>query len=81
MVHLAEIDTIIATYSESWALDRMPVIDRNLLRIGIFEIRYLEDVPHAVTIDEAVELAKTYSTPDSGRFVNGVLAAVAADDG
>lgn len=72
-----EIDALISKYAEDWTIDRMPVIDRNLLRLGVFEILYLSDVPAAVTIDEAVELAKRYSTEDSGRFINGVLARIA----
>lgn len=75
--HLDEIDALISKYAEDWTIDRMPVIDRNLLRLGVFEILHLSDVPAAVTIDEAVELAKRYSTEDSGRFINGVLARIA----
>jgi len=56
----------------------MPVVDRNLLRMAIYEIRHADDVPTAVAIDEAVELAKELSTDDSGRFINGLLARVAA---
>lgn len=74
--HLDEIDGIIASKARGWTLDRMPVIDRCLLRFGIYELRYDHDVPPAVTIAETVELAKQFSTHDSGRFVNGVLAAV-----
>lgn len=75
--HLEEIDALISRYAHDWTIDRMPAIDRNLLRLGIFEILYLEDVPDAVAMDEAVELAKRYSTEDSGRFINGVLARIA----
>lgn len=77
--HREEIDQAISAYAEAWTLERMPVIDRNLLRIGIYEIRHLPEVPVAVTIDEIVEVAKTLSTEDSGRFINGVLARVAAE--
>jgi transcription antitermination protein NusB len=75
--HRAELDNLIASYAEDWTIERMPVIDRNLLRLGTFELLYLDDVPAAVTINEAVELAKTYSTEDSGRFVNGILGRIA----
>jgi N utilization substance protein B len=75
--HRAEIDGLITSYAEDWAIERMPVIDRNLLRLGAFELLHLDDVPAAVTINEAVELAKTYSTEDSGRFVNGILGRIA----
>jgi N utilization substance protein B len=72
-----ELDRLIASYAEDWTIERMPVIDRNLLRLGTFELLHLDDVPAAVTINEAVELAKTYSTEDSGRFVNGILGRIA----
>lgn len=72
----AQLDTLIATYARGWSIERMPVVDRNLLRLGLWEL-VASDVPVAVVIDEAVELANELSTPDSGRFINGVLAAVA----
>jgi transcription antitermination protein NusB len=75
--HRPELDRLIASYAEDWTIERMPVIDRNLLRLGTFELLHLDDVPAAVTINEAVELAKTYSTEDSGRFVNGILGRIA----
>jgi transcription antitermination protein NusB len=75
--HRAELDGLITANARDWTLERMPIIDRNVLRIGLFEILHLEDVPTAVAIDEAVELAKELSTDDSGRFVNGLLARVA----
>ncbi len=71
------IDQQIVSHAKSWALDRMPALDRAILRLGIFELTSRLDVPTAVVIDEAVELAKRFSTDDSGKFVNGVLAAVA----
>jgi N utilization substance protein B len=73
----AEIDDLISRHSKEWALDRMPVVDRQLLRMATFELMARPDVPTAVVLDEAVELAKSYSTENSGRFVNGVLAAIA----
>ncbi len=72
-----DIDDLIAAHSKGWTLQRMPTIDRNVLRIGIFELMGRPEVPVAVVIDEAVELAKRFSTDDSGRFVNGVLSAIA----
>lgn len=69
----AHIDARIARYSDRWALDRMPVVDRNLLRIALFELLWVPDVPVPVVINEAVELAKSLSTEDSGRFINGIL--------
>lgn len=77
VAHREEIDEVIGRYSEEWSIGRMPVIDRNVLRLAVFELLYLSDIPMAVTINEAVELAKGFSTKDSGRFVNGVLSAIA----
>jgi N utilization substance protein B len=74
-----EIDALIRKYSEHWALERMPVIDRALLRIGTYELGWVQETPTAVVITEAVELAKQYSTKDSGRFVNGLLARIAEE--
>lgn len=76
--HRSSIDRTISAHAKDWKLERMPVVDRNLLRIAIFEMGYLPEVPVAVAMNEAVELAKTYSTEDSSRFVNGLLAAVCA---
>ena len=73
------IDELIGRYSIDWTLDRMPVVDRTLLRLAIYELLDRPDVPTAAILSEAVELAKAYSTEDSGRFVNGVLASVAAE--
>ncbi len=70
------IDELMATYAEGWTLDRMPAVDRNVLRIGIYELLYEPAVPDAVAISEAVELAKRISTDDSAGFVNGLLARV-----
>ncbi len=71
------IDEQITTFSKDWSLERMPAVDRALLRIGTWEILYNDEVPTAVAIDEAVELAKEFSTDDSGSFVHGVLARIA----
>ncbi len=75
--HLDDIDETIATFAEGWTIDRMPVVDRNLLRIATYEITEVDDVPAAVAIAEAVELAKDLSTDDSASFINGVLSAIA----
>lgn len=74
---MAEIDELIAARSEGWVLARMPVLDLNAMRLATYELLARPDVPVAVALDEAVELAKRYSTDQSGRFVNGVLAAIA----
>lgn len=75
--HGDEIDELIMTHSRAWKIDRMPAIDRALLRIASWEIIYNDEVPAAVAINEAVELAKEYSTDESGAFVHGVLARIA----
>ena len=74
----ARIDELLAAHAEGWTLDRMPAVDRNILRIGVYELLWADDVPDAVVIDEAVELAKTLSTDDSPAYVNGVLGAILA---
>ena len=75
--HRDEIDEVIAANARGWTLARMPAIDLTILRIAGFELFHRPDVPTAVVLDEAVELAKRFSTDDSGRFVNGVLASIA----
>jgi transcription antitermination protein NusB len=72
-----EIDDLLAAHARGWTLERMPAVDRAVMRIAVFELLERDDVPTAVVIDEAVELAKRFSTDDSGRFVNGMLAAIA----
>ncbi|MFF0743762.1 transcription antitermination factor NusB [Streptomyces sp. NPDC004111] len=71
--HAARIDELIATYAEGWDLDRMPVVDRNIVRLGTYELVWVDGTPDAVVIDEAVQLAKEFSTDDSPSFVNGLL--------
>jgi transcription antitermination protein NusB len=72
-----EIDALLRQYSEHWTVERMPAVDRAVLRLACYELLAESDVPTAVVISEAVELAKQYSTKDSGRFVNGLLAKIA----
>lgn len=71
--HQERIDSLIETYSVGWPLDRMPVVDRNVLRLGIYELLWQDDVPDVVAIDEAVGLAQQLSTDESPQFVNGLL--------
>lgn len=78
---LEEVDRVISTASTNWRLARMARVDRNVLRLGTWELRESRDVPRAVAIDEAVELAKRFGGEDSGAFVNGVLDRVAGDLG
>ncbi|MEV1290638.1 transcription antitermination factor NusB [Pseudonocardia sp. NPDC049635] len=71
--HLERIDQLLAEHAEGWSVDRMPAVDRGLLRIGVYELLWVDDVDDPVAITEAVELARTLSTDDSPRYVNGVL--------
>ena len=71
--HLKEIDGLIAEYATNWQVERMAVIDRNILRLATFELLFLKDIPAKVSINEAVELAKKYGDLDSSKFLNGVL--------
>jgi N utilization substance protein B len=71
--HGQEIDRLIEQYSENWRLDRMSMIDRNILRMATFELLYCEDIPPKVTLNEAIELGKRYGSEDSGSFINGIL--------
>lgn len=73
LAHRDALDSKLSERSEHWRLGRMPAVDRNLLRLALYELIYEEDTPDAVVIDEAVEIAKKFSTPSSGPFVNGVL--------
>jgi N utilization substance protein B len=75
--NLDRIDELIASYAEGWTIDRMPVVDRNLARIAIFELLYVDEIDDPVAISEAVELAKQMSTDDSPRFLNGILGRIA----
>lgn len=77
--NLVELDYLIEGYSTNWKLSRMASVDRNLLRLSTFEILYLEDIPHSVTINEAVEIAKQYGTEESAAFINGILDKVAKE--
>ncbi len=72
-MHKDEIDKVISTYASNWKLGRMAIVDRNVLRISAFELLYLDEIPPKVSINEAVNLAKKFSTVDSGKFVNGIL--------
>jgi N utilization substance protein B len=77
--HRARLDELISTYAEGWSLERMPAVDRNVLRLGIYELLYCEDVPDAVAVSEAVNLVRDLSTDESPAFVNGILASIARD--
>ncbi len=71
--HLAEIDALIKSQADNWRLERMPAVDRNVLRLAVYEFLFETDVPKLVVLDEAIELAKKFGSEQSGRFVNGLL--------
>ncbi len=77
--HRRRIDELLSSYSQGWSLERMPAIDRNALRIGVYELLYVEDVPDAVAVTEAIALVKNLSTDESPAFVNGILGALMRD--
>lgn len=71
--HCPELDRLIEQYSENWRLDRINLVDRNILRMALFELLYCEDIPPKVTINEAIDLGKRYGSEDTGSFINGIL--------
>jgi N utilization substance protein B len=75
--HQEEIDSYLSDISEHWTVTRMPLVDRNILRLAVYEILFVEDIPDSVSINEAVEMAKSYGGDDSSKFVNGVLGRLA----
>ncbi|MDF2091802.1 transcription antitermination factor NusB [Knoellia sp. 3-2P3] len=77
VAHWTDINELLATYSQGWTVERMPSVDRAILRLGAFEVLYSQEVPEGVAIAEAVELARTLSTDESPKFVNGLLARLA----
>ena len=77
--HREAVDALLRKFSEHWALERMPAVDRAVLRLGAYELGWEREIPSAVVINEAVDLAKQYSTKDSGRFVNGLLSRIAEE--
>lgn len=74
--HLDEIDAMIASQSKDWQLDRLARVDRNIMRLAIYEILYLDDIPPGVSVNEAVDIAKLFGGQESGKFVNGILGAL-----
>ena len=77
-VHSRKIDELITTYAQGWDMDRLPAVDRNILRLGIYEILWVESVPDAVAIDEALLLAKELSSDESSNFIHGVLGRISS---
>ena len=68
-----ELDALIGKYATNWKISRMPIVDRNILRAGVFELLWMDDVPAKVTVNEAIELAKSFGDDDASKFVNGIL--------
>ena len=79
--HQADIDVVIEKYAPEWPIHQITIVDRNILRIGVYELKFSKDIPPKVAINEAIELAKSFGGESSGRFVNGVLGAVFKDMG
>jgi len=77
--HQPRIDELVTTYAQGWSLERMPTVDRNALRIGIYEVLYVDEVPDAVAVSEAMNLVRDLSTDESPGFVNGVLGNIVRD--
>jgi len=77
--HLNEIDKTIAQYATNWPIDQITIVDRNILRIGVYELKFNDKIPAKVAINEAIEIAKSYGGQASGKFVNGVLGAIYND--
>ncbi|WP_432540376.1 transcription antitermination factor NusB [Kineococcus sp. SYSU DK002] len=77
VAHVERIDEVLSTYSMGWTVDRMPAVDRAILRIGVWEVLHAADVPDHVAVSEAVEIAQELSTDESPKFVNGLLARIA----
>jgi N utilization substance protein B len=78
--HQKELDALIGKYATNWTVSRMPVVDRNILRAGVYELLWLDDVPAKVTMDEAIELAKRFGDDEASKFVNAVLDKVLATE-
>ena len=74
--HVARIDELLSEYSEGWTLERMPAVDRNVLRLGVWELLYADDVPDAVAVSEAATLVRELSTDESPSFINGILGTI-----
>lgn len=80
MANKAEIDSIIEPNLDNWRMDRLSKVDLSLLRLSVYEIKYLDDVPNRVSLNESIEIAKIYSDEKSSKFINGVLANIAPED-
>ncbi len=79
LAHLKDIDQLLDKHAQHWSLDRMATIDRNILRFSAYAILYMKEIPASVSINEALEIAKKYSNPDAGKFINGILDRIAKE--
>ena len=79
MGNIDELDNMLEPHLEHWSLDRVSVVDRNILRLAVYELRFMDDIPFKVSIDEAIELAKIFGSDESGAFVNGILDSLAKE--
>jgi N utilization substance protein B len=77
--HIEDIDAILAAYAKNWKISRMAVVDRNILRLALFELKYLNDAPFQIIVNEALEIAKEFSEEDSSQFINGILDAASRE--
>jgi N utilization substance protein B len=78
--HKKDLDVVLGRYATNWTVDRMPIVDRNILRAGLFELLWMDEVPAKVTIDQAIELAKSFGDDEASKFVNGILDKVLATE-
>ena len=79
--HLPEINRVIENISLEWRMDRMAVVDRNIMRVAVYEMLYCDDIPLSVAIDEAIDIAKMFAGPESAKFINGVIGEIAKKPG
>lgn len=79
LLKIVEIDELIAKYAPQWPIEQITIVDRNVLRLGVYELKFAEEIPARVAINEAIELAKTFGGESSGKFINGVLGAIYRD--
>jgi N utilization substance protein B len=77
--NLEAVDAVISKYTRNWGIERINNIDRNILRAAVYELLYCPDIPYKVSINEAIEVGKKYGTPDSGKFINGILDKIAKE--
>jgi transcription antitermination protein NusB len=80
MAHAAELDAMIGRHATNWTVDRMPIVDRNILRAALYELLWMPEVPAKVTMNESIELAKQFADEEAGRFINGIMDSILSSD-